>query len=992
MELKKIVNKTLLTKPPPVMKKISLFILSVFAVGVTLAQTVSDFDFVPVITDNNMTVVFPEGTLSDFVGGYLMAFKADGTPVSASSEIAQDGSGGIAPVGTDAMCGCDYLTSGEEIFFAILKTDGSIIDVLTIPVITYAANSFKTMGVESSLWFELDGVCLNDSDADGVCDGEEIADCQEANAFNYNPDATDPLDNCYPFIYGCTDAIAENYSPLINDVQVDVNTDDGSCEYIFGCMSSIAFNYDAAATKDDGSCYAVIEGCTDDVAYNFIALTGDVNVDVNTEDNSCIYEGCMESDADNYNDTATVQVVTQCIYSGCDDENACNYESIVNNNDGSCSGYVGCTNELYLNYDSLASCSSNPASNADCGELKIPGCTNPSADNYDSSANFDDGSCISTGVSPDAVVTSNNMSVIIPVTNNALYTVDSVSGMHDGDILFTVYETSRLEVDLVNYSEVSGIKSAGSLVWNGLDAGMPVFGADVNQDNGYNEGEPLVWLIKREGVIYNANVAYNNDFNGLYEDGAFISIKSIQLGSEYYVGCMNPTFIEYKPLAQSFPEYDESDFCLTQISVGCTDMSAVNYAGVGANPIHDNATNFGNPYLENYTINLNTGAETSVDIAAIYHDVDLCQTQLEGCTDPMALNYEPLATVNKETECDWSLNGMQEYDVDLNGNQIGEVDYNFGSVDPQNEDNGILNSDFDNAQILFDEGYLNPDAHVIDNLADVMQWIDMDEERDADTVQAWSDRYYANDLWWDNRYNDTLDSVAVWFAADEAADAQELADTIFDMQARYDAMMTYFLGTDKVNNAITPVLTDFSDGFHAEGVDEGLVGSLQDSLNYHRAPIVIDLHTQWNTVGYYLHHESSVQLQFIENFGTEIGVRNHINIVKNNEGLFYWPDFNFDGLGMLIPGQGYQVRVKDTSTGKSDFMFHHSISGTYRTLTPTVPEWAIDMPVDVHPNDVRSLVRVVNMLGQEVNPADQFKGEVLLYMYNDGTVEKKMVK
>ena len=63
-----------------------------------------------------------------------------------------------------------------------------------------------------------------------------------------------------------------------------------------------------------------------------------------------------------------------------------------------------------------------------------------------------------------------------------------------------------------------------------------------------------------------------------------------------------------------------------------------------------------------------------------------------------------------------------------------------------------------------------------------------------------------------------------------------------------------------------------------------------------------------------------------------------------------------------------------------------------RILTPSIPEWAIEMEVDVHPNDIRTLVRVVNMLGQEVNPNDQFSGEVLLYMYNDGTVEKKMVE
>ena len=128
-------------------------------------------------------------------------------------------------------------------------------------------------------------------------------------------------------------------------------------------------------------------------------------------------------------------------------------------------------------------------------------------------------------------------------------------------------------------------------------------------------------------------------------------------------------------------------------------------------------------------------------------------------------------------------------------------------------------------------------------------------------------------------------------------------------------------------------------------------------------------------------------------FGSEASVQDNVNIVKNNEGLFYWPDFLFDGLGNLVPGQGYQVRVKDSSNGKSDFVFDDSIApGDNRILNPTVPAWALEMEVENHPNDIRTLVRVVNMLGQEVVPAEQFAGEVLLYLYNDGTVEKKMVE
>jgi len=48
------------------------------------------------------------------------------------------------------------------------------------------------------------------------------------------------------------------------------------------------------------------------------------------------------------------------------------------------------------------------------------------------------------------------------------------------------------------------------------------------------------------------------------------------------------------------------------------------------------------------------------------------------------------------------------------------------------------------------------------------------------------------------------------------------------------------------------------------------------------------------------------------------------------------------------------------------------------------------METQIHPNDIRTLVKVVNMLGQEVNSETQVTGTTLLYLYNDGTVEKKI--
>ena len=65
-------------------------------------------------------------------------------------------------------------------------------------------------------------------------------------------------------------------------------------------MDSTAFNYNSNACLDNGTCIAVI-GCTDPTAFNY-----DINLDANTDDGSCIavVEGCTDLLADNYNASA----------------------------------------------------------------------------------------------------------------------------------------------------------------------------------------------------------------------------------------------------------------------------------------------------------------------------------------------------------------------------------------------------------------------------------------------------------------------------------------------------------------------------------------------------------------------------------------------------------------------------------------------------------------------------------------------------------------
>ena len=141
--------------------------------------------------------------------------------------------------------------------------------------------------------------------------------------------------------------------------------------------------------------------------------------------------------------------------------------------------------------------------------------------------------------------------------------------------------------------------------------------------------------------------------------------------------------------------------------------------------------------------------------------------------------------------------------------------------------------------------------------------------------------------------------------------------------------------------------------------------------------IELNLIPGWNTVGYNVIQPTDIVAQFEP-------IEDDLRLVKNNFGNIYWPQFGFNGIGDLIPGQGYQLRMDQSRT------FSFTYTDQRRAISPMVPDWAIDMETEVHPNDIRTLVKVINLLGHEVNFDQVSPGTTLLYLYNDGSVEKKL--
>lgn len=205
--------------------------------------------------------------------------------------------------------------------------------------------------------------------------------------------------------------------------ELRIDIDFASVAAIYGCTDPASFNYNANANTDDGSCYAIITGCMDSTADNYITPVGDVLIDINTSDSTqCQFWGCIDPTAQaqtgdgSYDCSGTLNGTDYscCSYGGpdCLDSTALNYvtgsnydcNQDYNGTDFSCCVYpsANCLDATALNYNyNVASNTVNGVVyDVDCnGDINgtddsccnyiTAGCTDPNADNYDATYDYD---------------------------------------------------------------------------------------------------------------------------------------------------------------------------------------------------------------------------------------------------------------------------------------------------------------------------------------------------------------------------------------------------------------------------------------------------------------------------------------------------------------------------------------------------------------------------------------------------------------------------
>jgi hypothetical protein len=222
-----------------------------------------------------------------------------------------------------------------------------------------------------------------------------------------------------------------------------------------------------------------------------------------------------------------LSLINSLIVEGCNDPTAFNYDASANTDDGSCIAVVnGCMDPTAFNYDASA--------NIDDGSCiaVVNGCTDPTAFNYDASANTDDGSCIA---------------VVNGCTDPTAFNYDASANTDDGSCIAVV--NGCTDPIAFNYDASANTDDGSCIaVVNGCtDPLYTEYDASANTDDG--SCTTLVVNGCTDPIAFNYDALANTD------DGSCIAVVN---------GCTNPTAFNYNGAANT------DDGSCTYLAIGDT--------------------------------------------------------------------------------------------------------------------------------------------------------------------------------------------------------------------------------------------------------------------------------------------------------------------------------------------------------------------------------------------------------------------------------------
>ncbi len=648
-------------------------------------------------------------------------FANTGNCESCSGE--QDGSGTIVDGDSDndGVCDADEVsgctsTSACNYSSAATDDDGSCASLDALGV---CGGSCSTDADNDGICDDVDNctdtsACNYNDSANEACESTSCAGCTVDSACNYDSSATISLDVC-TYATGCdTCSGAQDGSGTVVDGDTD---NDGVCNAneVQGCTDNTQCNFNPLATDDDGTCLAVIQGCTieSDCNYNPAACTHLHSMCSPASGGSTACSGgnvggnpppvgmlstCENEFACNYQEEGACEF-TSCV--GCMNTDGCDYD--VNNLypalcDYSC---YGCTNASADNYDS-----EDPAT-IDDGSCIISGCTTIGACNYDAAANNDDGSCEVTSCvgcgTPSACNYDSSVTLNEPISCVYATGCDSCSGETDGT--GSVVDGDSDDDGVCNADEVGGCTNASACNYNSsatdddgsclsLDACGVCGGTGVDSDgDGVCDANEILGCTQSAACNYDASATENSgcDFTscvGCMDSSACNYDASATLNEllqcVYATGCDSCSGETDGTGSVVDGDSDDDGVCNADEVGGCTNASACNY---NSSATDDDGSCLS---LDACGVCGGTGVDSDGDgvcdanevlgctqVAACNYDASATEnsgcdfTSCVGCMDESACNFDPSATLNQLLDCTYAETG---YDCSGTCNNDSDTD------------------------------------------------------------------------------------------------------------------------------------------------------------------------------------------------------------------------------------------------------------------------------------------------------------------------------
>jgi len=934
--------------------------------------------------------------------------------------------------------------------------------------------------------------------------------------------------------YGCTDSTALNFDP-------SATANDNSCLYpTLGCTDSLALNYNELATEDDGSCIypmncdglttvtIVVGGGTYDSEISW-ELNGVEGMSGSTE--SCLDAGCYafnmyDSFGDGWNG-ATVSVTTvtgealiagtleagtsgtlmfsfneDCGYvNGCTDSTALNFNLDATIDDGSCEYVTGCTDSTALNFNLdatiddgsceyeqgdceagyIADCNGNCAPESwigdglcddgayatggfdiyldceelgfdggDCGDVIVDslGCTDPNASNYNPNAFADDGSCFYAVVSgcmdslalnynPNAIEDDGSCEYPIDCEGLTGLVIDMSDSYGDG------WNGNELNVNGQIFTIETGSEGSATACYD------PAAGCiEVTCDYGSYQYE-VSWSISDEdgNVLLAGGAPFAGAFGG--EDCGPVEVY----------GCMDASALNFNADAT----VDDGSCAYNEV-LGCTDQYALNYNELATTD--DGSCEYTNTGTDVPWEVLITGANHTVviDGAAV---IDLNDMPIE-VGDALGVFF---TDENGDLQCGgfvtWtgSTNSIAAQGDDTTTDEIDgfTAGSTFIWVIWDSSEGAAFAATAEYSTTMPNQGeYTTNGISALSGLA---------------TMPAVSEQIISMPTGW---------SIFSTYMAAENMDMADVLAPIYDdlVIAKNNAGLAYLpewnfngVGDLEVGQAYQVKLTNAN--------DLTIVGTYMSPEENS-----IALTAGWNMIGYLRIEPSDAAAVLFD-----VNATGNLVIAKDYNGQAYLPEWDFNGIGDMLPGQGYQLKINNddiltylsndesyrmltaevtnntpshfervaitdnnmtiviedaawdvlpttgsevaaydragnmigsalytspvtvltvwgddaTTNSKDGLVVSEAVSfkvwSNNETNTFEVSKWidgssdynvdAINVASSITTTNInqllstsRELVRVINVLGQEVTAPDAFKGEVLFNVYNNGTVEK----